>query len=44
MSLKSGRQMMRKFLLFPIRAGYRSQYDPNLDPGISNIFATAAFR
>ncbi len=35
---------MRKFHLFPIRSGYSHQYDPKLSPGLSNIFATAAFR
>ncbi len=35
---------MRKFRLFPIRQGYRSQYDKKLNPGLSNIFASAAFR
>ena len=36
--------MMRKFKLRPTRRGYTFQYDKKLDPAVSNVFATAAFR
>lgn len=42
--LLAGKRMMRKFKLRPKRQGYTFQYDKKLDPAVSNVFATAAFR
>ena len=36
--------MMKKYRLRPLRSGYFNQYDPTIKPGVSAVFASAAFR
>ena len=35
---------MKQYLLRPKREGYNDQYDCQMDPAISNVFASASFR
>ena len=35
---------MDESLLTPLDNGYSKQYDPQVNPSIANVFATAAFR
>lgn len=35
---------MTDFQLSPKDSGFTSLYDPDLNPGITNVFATAAYR
>lgn len=35
---------MKKFNLFPLKSGYSNLYKSEIDPRISNEFASAAFR
>ena len=35
---------MAKFKLRPLQGGYSNQYDPTIEPGIANVFATASYR
>lgn len=40
----SGRTYLDKFQLSPKESGWTTLYDPELNGGITNVFATAAFR
>jgi peroxidase len=39
-----GHKIMTRFGLLPLRRGYFSGYDPNVNPAIFSAFSTAAFR
>ena len=39
-----GNQMMETFGMFPLSAGFSTDYDDSFDPRINNEFAAAAFR
>lgn len=39
-----GRETMQRLGIEPVRKGYSSNYNPDLDPRITNEFASAAFR
>lgn len=40
----SGAAYVDNFELRPKRSGWTQFYDPQLNPGITNVFATAAYR
>ena len=35
---------MKRYLLRPLREGYNNQYNPKMDPSVSNEFSSASFR
>jgi len=39
-----GKKYMNLFGLYPLNSGYSNDYDPSIDPRITNEFSTAAFR
>jgi peroxidase len=39
-----GTKYMSKYRLFPQRYGYSDDYDPTINPSVTNEFSTAAFR